>query len=143
MKRSRFLSLAGIIVLAGGCASSGPPAEQADKEVLTAREIEAQLAVPIEVMLQRKFPGVRAIQRSDGGITLQIRGAATLRGEPKPPLVIVNGIERDPGTSGINSLVSAHDIESIRVLRGANAAIYGIRGADGVVVITVKGTGRH
>ncbi len=144
MRTPFSLSLcAGIILLGTGCASSGSRAEELDKEVLTAEEIEAQADLPIEVMLQRKFPGVRAVQRSDGGIVLQIRGAATIRGEPKPPLIIVNGIERDPGTAGINSIVSPHDIESIRVLRGADAAIYGIRGADGVVVITIKGTGQQ
>ena len=144
MKTPFALSLcAGIILLGGGCASSGPPAEELDKEVLTAAEIEAQADLPIEVMLQRKFAGVRAVKSSDGGMILQIRGAATVRGDPKPPLILVNGIERNPGRSGLNSIVDPLDIETIRVLRGPETAIYGIRGLDGVVLITIKSTGQQ
>lgn len=48
------------------------------------------------------------------------------------PLVLVDGVERDM------NLVNPNDIESVSVLKDAAAAIYGIKGANGVILITTK-----
>lgn len=100
--------------------------------------MEANASLPIEVMLQRKFPGVQVLVNSDGDITLQIRGMTTATGAPKEPLYVLNDMEVDLNGRGLSSLVDPNDIESIKVLRGAEAAIYGIRAADGVIVIRTK-----
>lgn len=139
MKLHRFALKAGIIASISACASSGTPREPTDTKVLTAEEVEAQEALPVEVMLQRKFPGVQVLTNSDGEIVLMIRGSARTDGTPKPPLYVINDMEVDPAGRGLASLVNPQDIESIRVLRGAEAAIYGIRGADGAIVIRTKG----
>jgi TonB-dependent SusC/RagA subfamily outer membrane receptor len=97
---------------------------------------------PVEVMLQRKFPGVQVLRNADGEITLQIRGMTTATGAPTQPLYIVNDMEVDPAGRGLASIVDPYDIESIRVLRGSDAAIYGVRGGDGVIVIRTKGVSR-
>lgn len=80
--------------------------------------------------------------------TLLIRGISTLNGAS--PLVIVDGIERSAGwtpsgesykgggISGYEGL-NPNDIESISVLKDASAtAVYGVRGANGVIIITTK-----
>jgi TonB-linked SusC/RagA family outer membrane protein len=58
------------------------------------------------------------------------------------PLYVIDGIQQDEGQ--FNNL-SPNDIESISVLKDASAAIYGVRAANGVVVVTTKkgSTGRN
>ncbi len=69
---------------------------------------------------------------SDG--EMLIRGQATIYAETKP-LVVVDGFPMEYGTENINP----NDIESISVLKdAASAAIWGVRAANGVVVITTK-----
>lgn len=127
-----------VIAVTFGCASPGASGEAADSKTLTAEEMEANAGLPIEVMLQRKFPGVQVLVNSDGEIRLQIRGMTTATGAPKEPLYVVNDMEVDLDGRGLSSIVDPNDIESIKVLRGPEAAIYGIRGGDGVIVIRTK-----
>ena len=143
MRAHRFLPLhVAIIAASVSCASSGAQRPPADNKTLTAAQIETHAHEPIEVMLQRKFPGVQVLRNADGDITLNIRGATTATGTPKQPLLVVNDLEVDPGAGSLLDFVNPHDIETIRVLRGPETAIYGIRGADGVIVIRTKGGSR-
>ncbi|MDR0505895.1 MAG: TonB-dependent receptor [Dysgonamonadaceae bacterium] len=81
-----------------------------------------------------QIPGVIAIQRSgEPGSSAEfwIRGLATFNSNA--PLVLVDGIERLP------DLVDVEDIASLTVLKDATAtALYGVRGANGVMLITTK-----
>jgi TonB-dependent starch-binding outer membrane protein SusC len=141
MKTYRNAALS-LILITIGCASSNQPRPAADNSTLTAEEIARHGHEPIEVMLQRKFPGVQVLRNADGEITLNIRGSATTSGAPKEPLYVINDMEVEPRGRGLESLVNAYEIESIKVLRGGEAAIYGVRGADGVIVIKTKGATR-
>ena len=131
-----------LIPVAFGCASSGQQRPPADNKTLTAEEIAKHGHEPIEVMLQRKFSGIAVHRNGDGEIMLSIRGMATTSGAPKEPLYLINDMEVDPRGRGLESLVNPYDIESIKVLRGPEAAIYGVRGSDGVIVIRTKGATR-
>lgn len=75
------------------------------------------------VNLSNSTPG---IDRS----TIRIRGVGTLSGND--PLVLVDGIEYSMDE------LNPNDIESISVLKDAAAAIYGSRGANGVILVTTK-----
>ncbi len=79
--------------------------------------------------LAGKLPGLRAVQRSgapgDDDASIDIRGFGD-------PLIVVDGIERD------FSKIDANDIESISILKDASAAVYGFKGANGVILITTK-----
>lgn len=81
-------------------------------------------------MLTGKVPGVRVVQKSSepGSFnnTFDIRGMGN-------PLIIIDGVPRDN-----MSRLDANDIESLSVLKDASAAIYGVRAANGVVLITTK-----
>ena len=81
-------------------------------------------------MLTGKLPGLRVVQKTSepGQFTNQfdIRGLGT-------PLFIVDGVPR-----GDFPRMDANDIESISILKDAAAAIYGVRAANGVVLITTK-----
>lgn len=99
---------------------------------------EEKLAVSNEssVMsrLQGQVSGVTVLNDNTpgGGATIRIRGVGTIN-DPNP-LYIIDGVPTDPGDN-----LSAGDIESISILKDASsAAIYGTRGANGVVIITTK-----
>lgn len=63
---------------------------------------------------------------------IYIRGRATFAGDAQP-LILVDGVERE------FSQIAPDDIESISVLKDASAtAVYGVRGANGVMLITTK-----
>ena len=138
MKTRYFALLYVTLIAAGACASSGKPSKPADRSTITADEVAKAGDEPLEVMLQRKFSGIQVLKNSDGDITLNIRGATTTSGAPKEPLYIINDMEVDPAGRGLSALVNPYDIESIKVLKGPEAAIYGIRGADGVIIIRTK-----
>lgn len=102
--------------------------------------------------LQGKLAGVQ-IQQSDGapggGVTITVRGANSFQTNSQP-LYIVDGVPFETGNTPSNSasenqatnpmsFINPNDIESIEVLKDASAtAIYGSRGANGVVIITTK-----
>lgn len=107
-------------------------------------------------LIQGKIPGVNIINNSGapgGAVTFRIRGASSVR-TGNQPLFVVDGLPLDgrntnPGaragelgaTPASNPLnfINPADIESIDVLKDASAtAIYGSRGANGVVIITTK-----
>ncbi|HEY0306107.1 MAG TPA: TonB-dependent receptor plug domain-containing protein [Longimicrobiales bacterium] len=139
MKREHVILSGMLIAASAGCASSGrPQPKPADNTTMTAEEVARHAHEPIEVMLQRKFPGVQVFRNSDGDITLNIRGATSTSGRPTEPLYIINDMEVDPGGRPLSALVNPYDIESIKVLKGPEAGIYGIRGADGVIIIKTK-----
>jgi TonB-dependent SusC/RagA subfamily outer membrane receptor len=98
---------------------------------------------PIEVTLQKRVPGLLVSRTNDGGIALQIRGTSSYRGTETPPLYVLNGLPYQPGPGGALIGINPHDIESIKVLRGAEAGIYGIEGANGVIVVTTKQPGKR
>ncbi|MEO7768912.1 MAG: SusC/RagA family TonB-linked outer membrane protein, partial [Ferruginibacter sp.] len=97
-----------------------------------------------EQLLQGKVAGVNVTSASGepgGTIGITIRGPGGVR-TGSTPLFVVDGLALDnSGTGGGNPLnfLNPQDIESIDVLKDASAtAIYGTRGANGVVLITTK-----
>lgn len=85
--------------------------------------------------LKGKVSGVRITQNSGGpgaGSTINIRGATSVFGDNQP-LYVVDGFPVD------NFDLNADDIASIDVLKDASStAIYGSRGANGVIIVTTK-----
>ncbi len=104
----------------------------------TLRGVDAKMPVGnLSSAIAGRMPGVVAVQRSGepghDGSQIYIRGLATFVGQSSHPLILVDGIERD-----FNNL-SPDDIESFTILKDASAtAVYGVRGANGVVIITTK-----
>ncbi|HMG69158.1 MAG TPA: TonB-dependent receptor plug domain-containing protein, partial [Chitinophagaceae bacterium] len=87
----------------------------------------------VESLLQGQAAGVTVINSGvpGGGSNVRIRGITSVG--PSDPLVIVDG------TPGNLHDLNVNDIESIQVLKDAGAAsIYGVRGSNGVVVVTTK-----
>lgn len=122
---------------------------------VTAKDIEKQpVSNPLAAM-QGRMAGVSVTQETGtpgGGFTINIRGVNSLRANGNKPLYIIDGVPYSsestgtyltsfalPGEGNPLNSINPTDIESIEVLKDADAtAIYGSRGANGVVLITTK-----
>lgn len=120
-------------------------------------ELKAQPVASVERILQGAVAGAVVTQTSGqpgGGVSVQIRGSNSINASSDPLYVIdgfpINndysitdaGVTNGPKINPLSTLNTA-DIESVDVLKDASAtAIYGSRGANGVIVITTK-KGKH
>jgi TonB-linked SusC/RagA family outer membrane protein len=134
---------------------------------LTAKDLIPGPASSFDQMLQGKVAGAQITQTSGapgGNVNIVIRGISSITGGNSPLYVIdgfaigtggggsdlssfssssysAGGIAGSSGTNRVNPLstINPADIESIQILKDASAtAIYGSRGANGVVIITTK-----
>ena len=109
------------------------------------------LATAPTAMLEGRVAGV-SLTRSDGtpgaGVQVRVRGGTSLSASNEPLYVVdnvpINNQQLEPGGGGATArnplnTIDPNDIESITVLKDASAtAVYGSRGANGVVLITTK-----
>jgi TonB-dependent SusC/RagA subfamily outer membrane receptor len=108
---------------------------------ITAEDIRRARPESIKELLEGRIPGVTVI-RTASGLAIRIRGYSSFYGSNEP-LYVVDGVPLSPGPGGSVLGIAPYDIESIRVLKEpVDLALYGIRGANGVVVITTVRPGR-
>lgn len=102
---------------------------------IKAADVNQGINQSVSHALQGRASGVTVIQNSGApgdGVEIRVRGSGSIN--DNSPLYVVDGIISG-GISGLNPA----DIESISVLKdAASAAIYGSRGANGVVIVTTK-----
>jgi TonB-dependent SusC/RagA subfamily outer membrane receptor len=158
----RFAVIAGgLAVLSSACARSGAhtgdqapdPADSASApdgvrrprsettgavSVILQEELEHLHGGRIEELIAGRVPGLEVIA-TPGGYTFRIRGVASFNGNDEP-LCVIDGVPvRAGGISGALAMLVPQDIARIEVLKDASAAgLYGVRGANGVIVITTK-----
>jgi TonB-dependent SusC/RagA subfamily outer membrane receptor len=105
---------------------------------LDAKELKADRAQSVEELIQGRFAGVQVIRLASGGFSLRIRGAGSFV-SGNEPLYIVDGIALPPAPEGALIGVDPRDIERIEVLKDASStSSYGVRGANGVILIKTK-----
>lgn len=96
----------------------------------------------VEEMLTGRFPGVTVDRTTGGGLRIRIRGGNSSFYSGEEPLFIIDEIPLPQGSGGILFL-NPYDIAKIEVLKNpADVAIYGVRGANGVIKVTTKLPGR-
>ena len=103
---------------------------------VSSKELLSSPAANVSQAIAGKISGVITTQTSGApgsdDTQINIRGRATFAGDGSP-LILVDGVERS------FSQIAPDDIESISVLKDASAtAVYGVRGANGVMLITTK-----
>lgn len=124
-----------------------------------AKDIEKQPVTNPLLAIQGRVPGLFITQNTgvaNGAVTVRIQGQNSIRPEGNEPLIVVDGIPypsifkytggggpltgATPASDGTPlSFINPAEIESIDVLKDADAtAIYGSRGANGVILITTK-----
>lgn len=103
-------------------------------------DIQARLPQTLMEMLIR-VPGVRVMERGDqyGGVSVRIRGSNNSFQGGEEPLFVMDGMPISMDAGELRN-INPNVIESITVLKDAGAtAIYGSRGANGVIMIKTKG----
>jgi TonB-linked SusC/RagA family outer membrane protein len=102
-----------------------------------AKAIQERVPVTLMDALQGQAAGVLVTNDNGdpfGQGTIQIRGASTINAEGNGPLYVIDGVISENG-----NFLNPADIESIDILKDASStAIYGARGANGVILITTK-----
>ena len=144
--------LAEVVVVGYGEQSSRNKLEAVS--TVTAESFKNFPVVGPQQMLQGQAAGVQVVNSSGvlgSAASVRIRGASSISGGGSP-LYVVDGVPLNDGANGnystaqgagavLNPLIdlNPNDVESMTVLKDASAvAIYGSRGANGVIVITTK-----
>ena len=141
--------LAGVLVsLGSGCASKSTTSE-AEPEIArqtdsvsvfagTSQEVQKRPEESVLTVLQGRTSGAIVSMSPSGAISVLIRGAGSFYGASQP-LYVVDGVPVRPGPGGTLAGLNPYDIVSIRVLKGPpETTLYGVRGANGVVVIKTR-----
>jgi TonB-dependent SusC/RagA subfamily outer membrane receptor len=149
--------LCGLIVLAGCHSSPGGPAlpkpkkdqvevgygAQSSRDVTgavagaDADKLMANSPRTVSDMLVGRFAGVEVRRTANGGTSIRIRGSRSFKANQEP-LLVLDGMPQHNGSQSLMDL-DPHEIKSIEVLKDASAsAVYGSRGANGVILIATK-----
>lgn len=146
---SRFrLALVALVALSSACARNtetntgqtepAAPPKAARTSGVTAEDLERAPNIPIEQLLQSKVPGIVVSRTEDGSIAIRIRGTSSFTGSNEP-LYVVDGMPIQAGPNGGLTGINPYDIASIKVLKDpAETTMYGVRGANGVIIIKTK-----
>jgi TonB-dependent starch-binding outer membrane protein SusC len=119
-----------------------PAPASSSRGTVTASDISQEPGKSIEEVLAGRIAGVQVGRDANGALTVRVRGGSSINGSNEP-LYVIDGVSIQPGPGGSLAGINPSDIESIQVLRDAMAtAAYGVRGANGVIVIKMKKPGR-
>ena len=102
---------------------------------LAAKDMENSPVANIGQAIQGKIAGLQVVDAGKPGdnVTIKVRGMGSINN--CDPLVVIDGVPTDLGINALNMA----DVERLDVLKDASAtAIYGSRGANGVIMITTK-----
>ena len=112
--------------------AAAPAGEVTDEEVKDVRVVRA------EELLVGRFAGVEVLPLPGGGVSVRIRGATSLTLSTEP-LYVVDGMPINTEPGGALKWLAPQDIHRIEVLKDiGSTAFYGVRGANGVILITTK-----
>lgn len=139
-----------LIVTIAGCRPLSPRADPlpdtaslrtgtASNTALQRDEANQQTYSRIEELIESRASGVQVIRLSDGGFALRIRGLSSPTGGNNP-LIVIDGTQilEGSGNSALGAL-NPQDVVRIDVLKdAASTAFYGMRGANGVIVVTTR-----
>jgi iron complex outermembrane receptor protein len=147
---SSVLALEGLVVIGYGTQEARD--NTGSVEAVTPEEFNTGRVVSAEQLIQGKVAGVQIVDSGEpgGGINVRIRGGTSVNAKNEPlfvvdgtPLTVGGGVHAACNVDGCRrspiSFLNPADIESVTVLKDASAtAIYGSRGANGVVIITTR-----
>ena len=136
------LVVSGVLACSSKKTGSGSQAPRASGSIVTEEDVKRNPDQSIEQILMAKVPGLWVQRTPDGGLAMRIRGQSTLLAGTAP-LYVLDGMPMEAGPDGSLQGVNPYDIASIQVLKDATStAMYGVRGANGVIVIKTKKAGK-
>lgn len=112
--------------------AAAPAGELTDGDVKDVRVVRA------EELLVGRFPGVEVLPIPGGGVSVRIRGTTSVSLSTEP-LYVIDGMPINAEPGGALKWLAPQDIARIEVLKDiGSTAFYGVRGANGVILITTK-----
>jgi TonB-dependent SusC/RagA subfamily outer membrane receptor len=145
--RIRSLAVAGCLLATAACSRyslddvSQPDPDLAapvsDASVLDREEMSRYSVATMTELLQGKIAGVHVRTDRTGQPSIQIRGRTSVIQESQA-LIMVDGLESNARTL---LTMNPRDVARVEVLKDGSAAIYGVRGANGVLLITTRRAG--
>ena len=105
---------------------------------MTSDEPARQGATTLSQLLAGRIAGVVVTEAPGGGIIVRMGGPTSFQ-SGQDPLFVIDGVPVEVNR-GTLAWLNARDVESIRAIKGSEAAIYGTRGVNGVIVIKTKGS---
>lgn len=145
----------GAAVLASACSGNPAPASVGDDKVnvgygtqdrselggavnsIKREDIKNRSAQTIEDLIRSHVPGATIVHSRDG-FTIRLRGLTSIYGS-NDALIVLDGMPLADGTSASAlAAIRPDEVAQIDVLKDGMAAIYGVRGANGVVVIQTR-----
>jgi TonB-dependent SusC/RagA subfamily outer membrane receptor len=107
---------------------------------ISEEELDGMRVSRVEELLLGRVPGVHVIRLANGDFSVRVRGAKTFGNGSEEPLYVVDGMPLM--ATGLRTAllgIAPQDIARIDVLKDAGAtAVYGSKGANGVILITTK-----
>lgn len=135
MKTTLFVSILSLLILAVGCSTSGTSVSQKNNRpegsISDDMNYSRNLA---DYLLQ--VPGVN-VHGSGSNVSVTIRGISSVN-LGVTPLYVLDGNTVGNAYNRVNNMLNPRDIDYVRVLKGADAAMYGVRGGNGVIEIVTK-----
>ncbi|MGH7665134.1 MAG: TonB-dependent receptor plug domain-containing protein [Gemmatimonadaceae bacterium] len=106
--------------------------------VVDGEDLHGRPATTLEELLEGQVAGVRVIRLPGGGIAIQIRGQGSINGNNEP-LYVIDGMPVSVSPGRGLDWINPGDIMRIEILKDASTlSMYGVRGANGVVLITTR-----
>ena len=137
MRIQNALLLVIALVLALGCSSTDSTrrenvADQPNKDTITNKNnVGRDLAYYLQ-----QVPGV-IVSGTGNNVDVNIRGSASFIASTNP-LYVIDGQPIGDNYSEVNNMINVNDIDYVRVLKGSEASVYGVRGGNGVIEIVTK-----
>ena len=156
--RSLAAACAALAALLAGCGPPAPPRAAPDPDAvevgygtlprdgltgsvasISTEQLDQRRVGRVEELILGRVAGVQVHRLPGGGFSVRIRGASTVLGDGEP-LYVIDGVPvHSMGAGSALADISPADVARIDVLKdGASAAIYGVQGANGVILITTR-----
>lgn len=135
MNKFTFFSLLVISLLYVGCSSVGTSVSEETGRPEGSISDDMNYYRSLADYLQN-IPGVN-VQGSGNNAYVTIRGISSFN-TTNEPLYVIDGNSVGNSYTEANNIVSPTDIDYVQVLKGPEASLYGVRGANGVIVIVTK-----
>ena len=124
-----------MVIISIGCGTTNPSVKAEEKINSYDGVQDPDPSITLSEHLKR-VPGVM-VRGSGSRATITVRGINSINSSNEP-LFVVNG-QVIGGYNAVSSMISVHDIKSIKVLKNAaDTTFYGFRGANGVIEIKLK-----
>jgi len=106
---------------------------------MRANESAREHSTSLSQLLQGRLAGVSVTPSPDGGIIVRMGGPTSFYSN-QSPLFVVDGVPIE-GSNSTLSWLNPADVEAVQALKDpSQTAIYGVRGANGVILIKTKGS---